>query len=385
MDEIYHNETPFFTEWVIDRGYLHEPFVVIDVGVQGGPHVRWQCLGSCARIYGFDPISEVIESLDKSKAPNQSYRAMALGNEDGERQFIVPANTYEGSFYRSSMDTGSQGTIALGPRTVEIRRLDSLFAAGEIPPADHVKLDCEGFEPEVIRGARNYLSSSNILCVTTETNFGVSPVYLRTPFVDICEMLSEHRLLVFDLAADRRPRLSYVVARARRPWPKLDIMKEPPPPQIGQLGTFDFLFCRDFVAEAASPHHFVTLPTASLSPTVDKLIKSMINFELHGLMDCAVDLAQYYRAQLSQRIDVDESIERLIYRPVHARQGVDIVECLGMIRDLRLHLAEARLHVAEAHARITQLERTLNTTKFFVGRRLATAPARLWRRYIGSP
>src|SRR3984893_8541302 len=162
------------------------------------------------------------------------------------------------------------------------------FAAGEIPPADYIKLDCEGCEPEVIRGARNYLASSNILCVTAESNFGGSPGYLRTPFVEICEMLSEHRLLVFDVAADRSPRPSYVAARARRPWSKPDIMKERPPPQIGQLGTFDFLFCRDFVAEKATPHHFVTLPGASLSPTVDKLIKSMINFELHGLMDCAL-------------------------------------------------------------------------------------------------
>lgn len=161
-------------------------------------------------------------------------------------------------------------------------------------------------------------------------------------------------------------------------------MKDPPPPDIGQLGTFDFLFCRDFVAEAASPLHFVTLPGASLSPTVDKLIKCMINFELHGLMDCAVDLAKYYRGQLSERIDVEEAVERLIYRPVHARQSVDVVECLRMISDLRLHVAEAR-ELIIAQQRIAQLESTLNTTKVLVtrlGRRLATAPARLWRRYV---
>jgi hypothetical protein len=110
MDEIYHNVTPFFTEWVVQGGYLHDPFAVIDVGVQGGPHVRWQYLGSCARIYGFDPISEVIESLEKTKEPNQFYRAIALGNEDGEGQFTVPANTYESSFCSSSKDSGSQGT-----------------------------------------------------------------------------------------------------------------------------------------------------------------------------------------------------------------------------------------------------------------------------------
>ena len=225
MGELYHNVTPFFTQWVVRAGYLHEPFVVIDVGVQGGLHPRWEYLGNCARIYGFDPISEVIESLDKSKEPNQFYRAIALGNEDGERRFRVTSNTYESSFNTSSTDTGSRGVIALGPRSVEVHRLDTLFAAGEIPPADHIKIDCEGFEPEVIRGARNYLARSNVLCVTTETNFGVSPAYLRTPFVDICEMLSEHRLPVFDLAAAQTARPSYVAARARRPWPKPDIMK----------------------------------------------------------------------------------------------------------------------------------------------------------------
>ena len=299
MDEVYHNANPLFTEWVTRNGYLHEPFIAIDVGVQGGPHTRWEFLGNCARVYGFDPISEVIEALEKSKGPNQFYRAVALGNEDGDREFNVSPNPYESSFYGPSPDTSSTGIIAVGRRKVEIRRLDTLFTAGEIPPADYIKLDCEGFESDVIRGARNYFARSNVLCVFTETNFGVSPAYLRTPFVDICEMLSEHRLLVFDLAAARAARPSYIAARARRPWPKPDILRDSPSPDIGQLGTFNFLFCRDYVAEAASPHHFLTFPGAALSPTVDKLIKSMINFELHGLMDCAVDLATHFRRQLS--------------------------------------------------------------------------------------
>jgi hypothetical protein len=101
-------------------------------------------------------------------------------------------------------------------------------------------------------------------------------------------------------------------------------------------------------------------------------------------MDCAVDLAQCYRTQLSERFDVDEGVERLIYRPTLARHTADTVECLRMISDLRLHMAESsRL----AHERIDELERALNTTKFLVARlgaRLTTGPARLWRRYINS-
>ncbi len=37
MDQLYNNDSPAFTTWAIENGLLEEPFVVIDVGVQGGP------------------------------------------------------------------------------------------------------------------------------------------------------------------------------------------------------------------------------------------------------------------------------------------------------------------------------------------------------------
>jgi FkbM family methyltransferase len=285
----------------------------------------------------------VIEALNKDKQENEFYRALALGNEDGQRKFNVNADTYGSSFYGPEADARTQAGIVLGARTVEIRRLDTLFAKGEIPAADYIKLDCEGFEPEVIRGARGYLASSNVLCVTTETNFGVSPIYQKTPFVEICEMLSEHRLLVFDLNAVRTVRPSYLTACRRQPWPEPDIMREAPRLDVGQPGTFDFVFCRDFVAEAQSPHQFVTLPGASLAPTADKLIKSMINFELHGLMDCAVEIAENFREILLQRLDVDLAIAHLIRPPVNSRNTADVTECLRMIAALRCQLQNAKV------------------------------------------
>jgi FkbM family methyltransferase len=423
--ELYHNPTPSFTQWVTEHGLLHEPFVVVDIGVQGGPDPLWNHLGRHAQIYGFDPIGEVVDDLEKTKKPNQFYRAMALGDEDGERQFNVHSNPYESSFYKSKVVSGSPNGLALSNRLVKVRRLDTLFAAGEIAPADYIKIDCEGFEPPVIRGAREYLARSNVLCVATETNLGVSRVYARTPFVEICEMLSEHRLLVFDLNADRTPRPRYVAARKLRPWPQADVMRDSPLLDVGQLGTFNIIFCRDFVAESNSPHHFATFPGASVAPTVDKLIKSMIIFEVHGLMDCAVDLAQYYATTLAERIDVEEAIERLMYRPTQTRSTRDVVECMRMIGDLRARIVEltgtihahqdritqltgtihahqdritqltGTIHAQQdritqltgtIHAqqdRITQLEDSLDNTKVLaarLGRKLTAAPALLWRR-----
>jgi hypothetical protein len=123
----------------------------------------------------------------------------------------------------------------------------------------------------------------------------------------------------------------------------------------------------------------------------------MIIFELYGLMDCAVDLAQYYATTLAERIDVEQAIERLIYRPTQTRHTGDVVECMRMIGDLRARIAELigtinadqdritqLTGTIHAHQdRITQLEDSLDSTKVLaarLGRKLTAAPALLWRR-----
>jgi len=85
MDQLYNNDSPAFTTWVIENDLLEEPFVVIDVGVQGGPHPRWKHLKDKVRVYGFDAIPEVVEELNAQKQPNEIYFAAALGDEEGTR------------------------------------------------------------------------------------------------------------------------------------------------------------------------------------------------------------------------------------------------------------------------------------------------------------
>jgi hypothetical protein len=87
----------------------------------------------------------------------------------------------------------------------------------------------------------------------------------------------------------------------------------------------------------------------------------MINFELHGLMDCAVELAEHFRPLLSRRLDVDTAVEKLMRRPPYARNTADVTECLRMIGELRTlvyqheGVAEAdRMHVAERDAALAQ-------------------------------
>ena len=66
--ELFFNRNPQLTKWLVGSGALHEPFVVVDVGVQGGENPRWHFLGDHLVFHGFDAISEVIDIASINKA-----------------------------------------------------------------------------------------------------------------------------------------------------------------------------------------------------------------------------------------------------------------------------------------------------------------------------
>jgi len=361
--DLYHHSNPPFTEWVVAEGLLTEPFVVIDIGVQGGEHPRWQFLGRFAEIHGFDPIAEVIDELSASKgrADGRHYHNLALGNEDGERRFFVCANRFNSSFYTTDP--------AAEERLVPIRRLDSLYRKGAIPRADYIKLDCEGFEPEILRGAREYLRMSDVLCVTAETNFNVSPIFPQTHFHAINEIMADHRLLVYDINAVREPTASYAAALAARQRRPGDRRSGAILFAVGRPGTCDFLFCRNFAAERRNPEDFGHEGPQWRPPSADTLIKAMINFELHGLMDCAVDLAATFRDVLVPRLDVDRAIDLLLAPAPHPRNTADVQAWLqSSFWDLLRELA----YRAPALLRLNSLRRRLFNP--FRGRRAGLRP-----------
>jgi hypothetical protein len=62
---------------------------------------------------------------------------------------------------------------------------------------------------------------------------------------------------------------------------------------------------RDIVTELVGPERYV-FELREGSPGIDRLVKAMINLELHGLMDCAYEIATRFRPMLQTRFDVNE-------------------------------------------------------------------------------
>jgi FkbM family methyltransferase len=265
--DLAYNPSPRCTEWLVENHMFATSLVVIDVGVQGGVGPRWDHFGTCIEVHGFDALEEAITPLQALARPAHHYYATALGNEDGERELFVAPEPTATSFYGqapSRYEVSETVSRTAGTRLVPIRRLDTLLGEGVFERADFIKIDCEGFEPEILKGAQALLQAG-VLALEIETNFSTSPVLPQSHFCAVCEQIVPHGLTLFDLGFDRIPRASFI-ARAQT----IGIAEHV---TVSRPATVNALFYRDSAARSA-----------------DELLKRVAILEIYGMADTAYDV-----------------------------------------------------------------------------------------------
>jgi len=279
-------EHPAFTDWVVKSGLLHEPLRIVDVGCQGGLHGRWTWLGGMLQAWACDPLPDVIEALRAANpAPSRiHYEALGLGNRDTDRPFMRRTSSW-GSYFlpenRSVDECDGDGVWT----TLPMRKLDSLMAErAALGRIDHIKLDCEGLEIEVLRGAERFLRESGVFAVESESDLKLNPLHDPCHFVSLYRWLAPYGFDVYDV---------YFYRWARQPMSGGD-------PHRGRPDTFDFLFLRGFGTNDDVSTH-----------SIDRLIKMAIVAELYALQDVAADLITRGRTVLSQRLDVARALQLL--------------------------------------------------------------------------
>lgn len=132
----------------------------IDVGAHAGRHMfpMAQCVAPSGQVYGFEPIPNLFEALNAEIARrgvgSQCHLApYAASTEDGEAEFVVALDSpgYSGLKERT-YDTPTR----LERIRVQTRRLDGLH--GDLAQLRFIKIDVEGGEWGVIRGATNLIT-----------------------------------------------------------------------------------------------------------------------------------------------------------------------------------------------------------------------------------
>ena len=130
--------------------------VVFDVGANLGLHtLTFSRLAK--HVVAFEPNPSLTPNLDKTFAnlQNVTLCKVCLTAEDGAVQFHIS----EWDHMLSSLSNWSGQPT----RTIEVsgRSLDSLLSTGSIPKPDVLKVDVEGAELIVFRGAENLLSQTD--------------------------------------------------------------------------------------------------------------------------------------------------------------------------------------------------------------------------------
>ena len=113
----------------------------IDIGANVGLWARDLC-AEFDQVVAFEPIEEFRQCLlINVPAPNLQVESVALGNRTGTTEMIRVANNAGHTHVDAASTQG----------TTEIRRLDDY----EFDTVDYIKVDCEGYEYEVLLGAEH--------------------------------------------------------------------------------------------------------------------------------------------------------------------------------------------------------------------------------------
>jgi len=155
---------------------LKEPVRLFDVGARGGIDRRWGRFHFVLEVLGFEPDPPECERLNQ-QAAKLDYRSRflpyALGPDHGEVTFNVSRWPVASSSYEPNLEVLDAFPPAAELMTVVERRtlttvpLDEVCAQEGVYP-DCLKIDVEGAELDVLRGAQTALERSLMLEVEVE-------------------------------------------------------------------------------------------------------------------------------------------------------------------------------------------------------------------------
>lgn len=161
---------PVQSQWV--RDILGPGGSFLDVGANVGHYTTLAAslVGSEGRVVAFEPSPYAYKKLQAIVQNNNIAQVTifqcAAGDENGQLDLYLPSEDY---LHSPSLVQSDSSYI---PVKVEVRRLDSHPALGHSADIDIMKVDVEGFEPNVLRGMHDHLQAGHVKYLMCEFNSG---------------------------------------------------------------------------------------------------------------------------------------------------------------------------------------------------------------------
>ena len=178
--------------------------IIFDVGANTGQSIkRFNNEFNLKEIHCFEPNVPAFEKLKKIKLKNIFLNNLALGDKEKIQTFNNYPKTSSSSFYRidkkSSIYEMNKGFYS---SNVKIITLDKYIEDSKIDKINILKIDTQGFEVSVLKGAINAVKDKRIDFIETEINLGFQ-YEIKTSFKEIeNQLFDNYVLLSIDEAGD---------------------------------------------------------------------------------------------------------------------------------------------------------------------------------------
>jgi FkbM family methyltransferase len=179
----------FFNTYSLDFIDLKDDDLIVDCGANVG-ELKLSCkiAGLKIKYIGIEPDNNVFKCLEKNKDPEDLVFNYALSNINGNEDLFI--DTKGGN--TSLSDFGSENKTR-----VPTHRLDSLgFKKIKL-----LKIDAEGFEPEVLEGCTGILTEIQYISVDYGFERGLSS---ESTMVEVLNKLYENKFLLINENPERK-------------------------------------------------------------------------------------------------------------------------------------------------------------------------------------
>ena len=140
--------------------------LVFDVGANlGQSALKFRVAFPKARILCFEPVKATFNILKRNMAGHRGVTChnIALGSSSVQSTIYLTDQSNTSSLVKPSTIVGSE--------TVEVRTVDGFTSEYQIERIDLLKIDTEGFDLEVLKGAQTILSDGQVPFVLVEVGF----------------------------------------------------------------------------------------------------------------------------------------------------------------------------------------------------------------------
>lgn len=142
--------------------FLQAGDIFFDIGANAGSYSLLAAGISNCKVYSFEPVLHtrlrLIENLVLNGLPTDSVQSCALGSSQGKIQFT------------KSLDAVNHVVRASEVVSSDLVDQQTLDSYADVLGVSLIKIDVEGYEMEILRGASRFLKNSSLQALIVETN-----------------------------------------------------------------------------------------------------------------------------------------------------------------------------------------------------------------------